>query len=102
MATGWVSTNTMPYGSRFASGLERLRQYELPQIGSSSLVSSIQRLARELLVEHGGFIDEGGHDGGGLFQVLGGHAVINILVGVVRESFVIEGVLHKLEARQAN
>lgn len=61
-----------------------------------------ERLAREHLVAHGCVVDEDGFDGGGLLQVGGLQAFVDILVGVVGARFVVERVLDELEARDAD
>src|SRR5437763_8303899 len=59
-------------------------------------------LARELRVEHGGLVDEGGHDGGGLLHVVRLYALEGVLRRVVRARVVVNRVLYELEAGQAD
>ena len=56
--------------------------------------------ARQLVLDHGGLVGEGGHDDGGLFEVLGLQAVEHVGVGVVGAGTVFDGVLDELERGQ--
>src|SRR5205085_11239207 len=64
------------------------------------LLSSGRGLARKLRVEHGGLVDEGGHDGRGLLHVVRLYALVCVLRRVVRARAVIHLVLYELEAGQ--
>src|ERR1051326_6795923 len=67
-----------------------------------AFLSSRRGLARELLVAHGGLVDEGGHDDGGLFHVVLLYALEGVLRRVVRARAVVYLVLYELEAGQAD
>ena len=60
----------------------------------------VQALARKFFVEISGVVDEGGDDGGGLFEIIRLHAIVNVLVGMVGARVVIHRVLNELETRQ--
>src|SRR5438270_8360826 len=66
------------------------------------LLPSRRGLARELLVAHGGLVDEGGHDDGGLLHVVLLYALVGVLGRVVRARVVVNRVLYELEAGQAD
>src|SRR5262245_38922847 len=61
-----------------------------------------QRLAWEEIFTHGSVVNNRGDDGGGLHEVAGFCVVVNVHLGVMGASCVIERVLDELEARKSN
>src|SRR5688572_24151848 len=58
--------------------------------------------AREALVHRSGVVNERGHNRGGLLEVVGLGAVVDIRIGVVGAAPVLDGVLDELEAGQSD
>jgi hypothetical protein len=61
-----------------------------------------QRLARQHLFAHGGVVDEGSFDGGGLSEIFGLQGLISVHVGVMRAGAVVERILDELKAGNAD
>src|SRR5204863_4195735 len=58
--------------------------------------------SRQFFVAHGGVIDEGGHDDGGLLEVILRGAVEYVHVGMVRARAVLQRILDELETGEAD
>src|SRR6266850_2029703 len=86
-------------GLRLLSGLSRHnkdnRRFALH-------LSSRRGFARQLLVAHGGLVNERRHDRRGLLHVVGLNAIEHILIRMVRARIVFDLVLDKLKSRQAD
>src|SRR5258706_16384011 len=70
--------------------------------GSRRQITLRQRFSRHHLRTVCGFPDEGGHDDGGLHQVVALQAIVDVVVGVVRALPVLDLILDELKTGKAD